>query len=257
LQLLLARHQSEIIARQEQIVRGWERLDTVLAAAIENRSITRSEIDPRAEVITDHMTIARLSVELYQAARTELLGITLGTAEVPISEYNLVTPPDTAAARGARFRMIYDTVFAGDRVGSRIIDASITAGEEARVRADLPLKMLHVDDSVALLALSATGMDGALLIRSPQLLAALRQWFELLWDDPATTAVGEPTADPLTPAQRQVLRLLSTGMNDEAVARASNASVRTVRRHITAILDILGVKSRFAAGAMAAKKGWI
>jgi DNA-binding NarL/FixJ family response regulator len=46
-------------------------------------------------------------------------------------------------------------------------------------------------------------------------------------------------------------------MGDEAIARALGTSVRTVRRHITALLEMLGVNSRFAAGAAAAKRGWI
>jgi hypothetical protein len=91
--------------------------------------------------------------------------------------------------------MIYDGQFAADRVGARLMERSVAAGEEARIRASLPLKMLHVDDSVALVAL--------------------------------------------------------------AIARASNMCVRTVRRHISAILELLGVNSRFAAGAMAARRGLI
>jgi DNA-binding NarL/FixJ family response regulator len=33
--------------------------------------------------------------------------------------------------------------------------------------------------------------------------------------------------------------------------------VRTVRRHISAILEILQVDSRFAAGVAATKRGWL
>jgi DNA-binding NarL/FixJ family response regulator len=51
--------------------------------------------------------------------------------------------------------------------------------------------------------------------------------------------------------------MLSTSQSDEAIARAAGMSVRTVRRHVAAILEILGVNSRFAAGMMAAKRGWL
>jgi len=257
LQLLLARQHGEILARHERIMRGWERLDSVLSLALASRTPTSSAIEPRTEVISDPATINKLSVELYQGACRELLGITLGTGRKPVNEYNLVTPPEQAVRKGIRFRMLYDTRFAAEKVGARIIEASLAAGEEARIRPEIPLKMLHVDDTVALVALTPTGVDGALLVRSPPLLAALRQWFELLWDDDATTTVGGVSEVELTPMQRHVLRLLASGMSDEAVARACGASVRTVRRHMTAIMDALGVNSRFAAGAMAAKRGWI
>lgn len=138
-----------------------------------------------------------------------------------------------------------------------MIEMSVAAGESARIRARLPLKMLHVDNKVALVALTDTGLDGSLLVSSPQLLAALRDWFELLWRDDATTPVHSTVDGGLSAAQRQVVRLLVSGLSDEAIARASEMSVRTVRRHITAMLEMLGANSRFAAGAMAAKRGWI
>ena len=80
---------------------------------------------------------------------------------------------------------------------------------------------------------------------------------EYMWNDGSTTAICDTADDSLTGPQRHVLRLLSSGMSDEAIARASGMSVRTVRRHVTAILEQLGASSRFAAGAMASRRGWI
>jgi len=50
---------------------------------------------------------------------------------------------------------------------------------------------------------------------------------------------------------------MASGMSDETIARSVDTSVRTVRRHISSVMENLGVNSRFAAGAMAAKRGWI
>jgi DNA-binding NarL/FixJ family response regulator len=62
--------------------------------------------------------------------------------------------------------------------------------------------------------------------------------------------VGE-TVDPpgdLTPRQGQVVALMASGANDDAIAAALGVSVRTVRSDVAGILDALGVQSRFAAG---------
>lgn len=258
LQLLLSQQHREIANRQEHVAAGWRLLDSVLSATVgPSGAAAGQQTDDLAEVISGRDTINRLGYELQQSVQHELLSLTTGVFTSPMAEELLVAPPSFAVSAGKSFRVIYDTKYASNKAGAHVIEASVAAGESARIRAHLPLKMLHVDNRVALVALTATGMEGSLLVRSPHLLAALREWFELLWNDPATTPVQEPSRVELPAAQRQVLRLMSSGMSDEAIARASNASVRTVRRHIAAILEQLGVNSRFAAGAMAAKRGWI
>jgi DNA-binding CsgD family transcriptional regulator len=257
LQLLLSRHQDEIATKHRRVIEGWELLDSVLSTPAGPRSVTSTSADSLVEIITDKKTLNQLSIELYQTTQKELLGLSTNQFTGPLAKDQVLAPPQRTLSRGGQFRMIYDGRYATHLAGAQIIEASIAAGEQARVRAHLPLKMLHVDDNVALVALTPTGMDGSLLVRSPSLLAALRDWFELLWNDDATTTVGETTAVPLSATQRHVLRLLCSGLSDEAIARAMDASVRTVRRHIAVILEVLGVGSRFAAGAVAAKRGWV
>jgi DNA-binding NarL/FixJ family response regulator len=54
-----------------------------------------------------------------------------------------------------------------------------------------------------------------------------------------------------------VLSLLEAGYPDESIAVRLGVSVRTVRRMITAMMDRLGARSRFQAGARAADSGWL
>ncbi len=257
LHLLLSQQHRDLAARQERAVAGWRLLDSVLSAVAGPNWAADEGDNDLAMVVAGGDAVTRLAYELQQSVQYQLLGMSTGTYTKPIKEELLVAPPEGATSRGKQFRVIYDAEFASHRAGARVIEESVAAGENARIRANLPLKMLHVDDRIALVALTATGVDGSLVVRSPFLLAALRQWFELLWADVGTTAVDGVVSEELNASQRQVLRLMSSGMSDEAIARASNASVRTVRRHIAAILEQLGVNSRFAAGAMAAKRGWI
>ena len=257
LQLLLSQQHRDIAGRQERAAAGWRLLDSVLSAAVGPSGATGQQSDELAEVISGRETLNRLAYELQQSVQHELLGLSTGVYTSPIAEELLVAPPSFATSAGKRFRVIYDTEFASNKSGAHVIEASVAAGESARIRAHLPLKMLHVDDRVALVALTATGMDGSLLVRSPHLLAALRGWFELLWSDPGTTRVDDGTAGELSAVQRQILRAMASGMSDETIARSVDTSVRTVRRHISSVMENLGVNSRFAAGAMAAKRGWI
>lgn len=257
LRLLLAAHHSEMIDRQQTIMAGWARLDALLPSGLDARANAPESPESMLEVLTDQDAISKLSGEIYQSARAELRGISLGTTAMGMDDVQLITPPEPLVGRGVRFRMIYDTTFAADPAGSRIILASAAAGEEVRIRGDIPLKMLHVDDRLALVALTPTGLNGAVLVRSPSLLAALRQWFDLLWDHPTSTTVDGGHEGLLSPGQLAVLRHLAAGHGDEAIARAMNSSIRTVRRHVTAILEALDVPTRFAAGAVASKRGWI
>ena len=52
-----------------------------------------------------------------------------------------------------------------------------------------------------------------------------------------------------------VLRLLVDGKSDREIAAALFISPRTVMRHVTSILDKLGVASRTAAATLAVREG--
>jgi DNA-binding CsgD family transcriptional regulator len=79
-------------------------------------------------------------------------------------------------------------------------------------------------------------------------------------DEVATFRVppdDESTATELTHREREVLVLLGSGCTDEDVAERLGYSVRTVRRVITDLMQRLGARSRFAAGAKASDLGWL
>jgi len=156
---------------------------------------------------------------------------------------------------GVRFQMIYQINYLSTPTGHSIIEESARHGEEVRLRREVPLKMLHIDDSVAWVSTDRLA-NTALLIRAPAMLAMLAEWFDLLWIDSATLIPGNGNDSALTDGQRRVLELMAVD-GDEAIARRLNMSVTTVRRHVKTIYMTLGVGSRFAAGVAAAKRGWI
>ncbi len=78
-------------------------------------------------------------------------------------------------------------------------------------------------------------------------------------DAPATdtAAASPPSDDPsvLTPRQIEILRLISTGLNNQAIADRLFISEHTVHRHVANTLTKLNVSSRSAAVAQAARLG--
>ena len=63
-------------------------------------------------------------------------------------------------------------------------------------------------------------------------------------------------AAALTPREREVLDLLVQGLTDQQVAGALTISVRTVEKHVSAVLHKLGARNRTEAVARALERGW-
>jgi len=255
LRRLLDRQHRHLSALQSDLAGTWERFAAMVSPTSGLADGDLESDDVRA--VRDRTEMARLAAGLYRSPRRLLRATFNGrSGDSPTTE-GLLLPPEDAIAAGVEFRMLYDAEHASDKWGSYSIQQSVRAGEQARVRKSLPVKMMHVDDTVALVTIDRTGMKGALHVQSPALLRLLAEWFDMLWQAPDTTAIGGEIPDELTPVRHKVLLLLASGLTDEAIAHSTGTAVRTVRRHVSAILESLQVESRFAAGVAAAKRGWL
>ena len=63
----------------------------------------------------------------------------------------------------------------------------------------------------------------------------------------ASTQPHTPGAHHLSPRQKDILRLLDEGLDNQSIARRLNLSVKTVENHLTRIYRLLGVNSRVEA----------
>jgi DNA-binding CsgD family transcriptional regulator len=256
LQGVLAGHQHRLARDHELLLDGTRRLAD--AQARFGPTMNGHLPEHLVAVISDRAEISELSASLASTARQDWMTLENLSTEMPLTD-DFAQPPLPASRGLVRCRSIYEASVMDDPAGRRIIRACVEAGEHARLLPKVPMKLKLADYTTAMLPLTPAGTAGALLIRAPVIIAALREYFEMLWERATPLApprAGQP-GGRVTRAQHTVLALMAEGLHDDAIARRAGVSTTTVRRHIAAIMDRLNATSRFAAGAAAQRRGWI
>jgi DNA-binding CsgD family transcriptional regulator len=208
----------------------------------------RASIEPSGlvEVQTGPQIEQRRGLEIRSLATDELL--VMGDAvDVPLRP-------------GLRCRGIYEAALLEVPGQLSHLRRLISHGEHARVAPRLPTRMIICDRRMAMLPLAAPapgGSESVVLVNPSSLLDALIELFEDYWQRSHPVSAAQDTVSGLSTADLETLRLLGTGMKDEAIARQLGVSMRTARRRITALLTRLGAASRFQAGAEAARRGYV
>ena len=253
---VLADHQNRLARDQELLMDGHRRLAD--AQAQFGTGMNGSFPAHLVSVVSDREQISELSAALANTARKDWMTLENLRTEMPLTE-DFAQPPLPAFGGRVRCRSIYSAAAMEHPVARRIIHACADAGEQARLLPTVPMKMKLADQTTAMLPLTPTGTAGALVIKAPLIIAALREYFEMLWDRASPLNSERPAASGsrLSPAQQAVLQLMAEGLRDDAIGRRAGMSTTTVRRHIAAIMERLDVASRFAAGAAAQRRGWI
>ncbi|MER7348759.1 LuxR C-terminal-related transcriptional regulator [Streptomyces aurantiacus] len=151
--------------------------------------------------------------------------------------------------KGLRYRAIYDQ--AGlDGPGRVEATRDLAArGEESRVLADVPLKLVVADRKVALVPFVLPSEEEILVLQQSALLDGLIALFDLLWQRATPLWPAGPVAhDTLSPDDELLLAHLRAGLTDSAIARRLGVAQRTVERRMSRIMAVLGVRTRFQAG---------
>jgi DNA-binding CsgD family transcriptional regulator len=164
-----------------------------------------------------------------------------------------------AIARGVRFRTMYLSSFGNDRTTRDYARWMSERGSEIRTAPTLPMRLLIVDGATAVVAgPREESRPTALVLHSPPVVSGMHALFESYWANatPLGTRVS-PSADTLVPEERELLRMLASGMTDDAAARALGVSVRTERRIMADLMIRLEASSRFEAGVKAAQRNWV
>lgn len=250
---------STLIAQREKELRDARAAMHRLTAVFQEASRVRHP-DAHVEVVHGAPNIARLSVRVHEQTQHQLRGFDRPPySQEPGTNYRL---EDSRLAVGIAYRVIYDS--AALAIPGRMYDdilPSSAAGEQARTRPELPIKMLISDDQFALVpaAVTARSIETTFVIHRSPVLDALIALFEAEWARAApipgtAPAPGSAVPDAETSA---LLAMLAAGMTDASIARSLSWSMRTTQRRMRQLMTDLGVTSRFQAGVAARDRGWL
>lgn len=171
-------------------------------------------------------------------------------------EDQMVAVVAKSVAAGRRCRAIYPARALS--VAPVELSTRARAGEEIRLLADVPTRLLVIGSTHAMLPEPLGNADTPrVLVRQPAIVDAVTMLFEQYW------RLGEPVAGfergrHATGGQRALLlEQLAAGAQDEQIARRLGISLRTVRRRVAEVMDELDAGSRFQAGVEAVRRGWI
>ena len=151
-------------------------------------------------------------------------------------------PDERSLRRSLPIRLVVESGHAGNY-------GNLTVRSSPR---PLPHRLVIIDETIAVTSRTGSTGHGAVVVREPALVLGLRRLFETTW-----AACAPPPMDLPTAAERRLLDLLLTCGTDESIARSLGISARQVRRRTAQLLRRLEVLTRFAAGAEAARRGWL
>ncbi len=260
--------ESLLLAREEAIHRTRRHIQ-LLATRFRANATARDPVD-LVEIVTGRAAVIQQVDQLQHSARHQIRGI--DRPPYANSDPDRLDPktgmmPVQAKTmrRGIGYRVIYDTH--GLETFHRIdtdIEACAELGEEARVMADTPTKLLVADDRVALIPLRSAPheMASSVVVHPSGLLDALCEFFEVLWARALPLSAylaGRPggAGDAPSPDEARLLALLTTGLTDQVMARQLGVSYRTFQRRLSGLMERLGAGTRFQLGMRAASLGWV
>ncbi|WP_412077219.1 helix-turn-helix domain-containing protein [Streptomyces xanthophaeus] len=255
MEILMARGQAELAAQQQ-------RLEASRAAAArlisEYSELRPAASHPGVEQLIGLDAVRDRLVALTRETREELLAF---SPDATLSESALAASRPLNKAlleRGVRMRTLYLDSVRNSRPSIEHANWLTQLGGQVRTVASLPTRMLVVDRSTALIPVSDDSSAGAVVLTGHGMLVALCALFESTWES-AQPLAEVPVLGPngLTAQQATAVRLLSEGHTDDAIAKRLGVSSRTARRIANELMERLGARSRFEAGARAVQQGWL
>jgi DNA-binding CsgD family transcriptional regulator len=250
---LLANAEAEAATKAAQIEATRAAIAAIAAEYARNR-----EDDGGQRLVGLEAVRSRLE-ELQRTTTTECLSLNPGSAHLPDAREAAKPLNQQALERGVMIKAVCRDSFRNDPETLGYARWLTELGGQMRTVPTVPIQLVIIDRRYAILPLDPDNpRAGALEARSPAVLAAACALFAQVWD--GGTPFGEAAhldANGCTPAERQLLEIVSAGHADDTAARKLGVSLRTVRRMMADLMARLDATSRFQAGVNAARRGWL
>jgi DNA-binding CsgD family transcriptional regulator len=249
----LAGHLADV---EKQFRDARDRVTELALAYHRHRAAPDLEPGTVIEVVSGRAAVLQRLEQIEASAREQIRSLD----EAPYVSLSGVSSGSRRLAAGVTRRAIYDSA-AISKHAAPDIEELMRAGQQARVLPSLPLRVYLVDQRLAVLPLryalaagaAASGADSLIIVHPSALLSALSELFEILWNRALPLPSGQESLTAPGPRQpaadQRLISLLLAGLTDTASARHLGVSQRTVQRRVAALLDELGVQTRFQAGA--------
>lgn len=252
---LVEREERLLEERRQLIRRNLDAVPELVDDYVGNR---RQFVSDRVELLTEPAHVRSRLFQLTSQARSSAWAIHLGPA-LDREGIASARPLDVALAeRGIDCRMVVERSSLGPPHWNAYLNELSEIGHAVRVATALSQRCIIVDSRTAVVPSSSLERPGAYVLNGTSLVAPVVALFEEVWARAEVVGMDGDDDQAVTEARiRKVAALLARGLKDETVARRLGVSVRTVRRLIAATMDALGADSRFQAGVLAARNGWL
>ncbi len=254
LEVLLARRQALVARQQQEMETSRAAIAELITAYADDRP------DPGrsgVERLTDLGEIRDLLEELGAGVRRETLSLAPGGPQTPENRAASRPVVESLLSRGIQVKTVYQSSTRNDPGSLAHANWLSERGGQTRTTPVLPMRMQIVDREVAVVPIDPENSAlGAVVIREPGALTGLCALFDRIWEEaePFGTVPQQASGDIDAP-RRELLRLLSAGLTDEAAARRLGVSLRTERRMISELMEQLNAQSRFQLGQRAMQHG--
>lgn len=215
------------------------------------------------EIEADIDAVRHRYAQIQRSAQREIRSMVVPNLQVVPRGENAAA--EESLKRGVRHRAILDRAALHEPGIVRAILVSLAQGQLIRVTDHVPVKMVIIDDTVAMLPLLAERNTApeSVLVYASGLLTALSAYFEAcwtkaypLWPNRAGDDLVELRPGEIDELDARILALLLAGLTDQALAGQLDLSLRTVQRRIRTLMDKAGVDTRIQLGWYAGRTGW-
>lgn len=252
---LLARQKAELLAQQQRLEASRAAAAQLIAEWVGHRPPADSA---GVETLVGVDRIRDRLAELSRHIEHEIMAF---VPDAPDAQNIAAAKPLDAETldRGIRMRTLYPESLRNAPAGTEYAHWLASRGGEVRTTPDVPVRMTILDRRIAILPVHGENSGhSAVLLTGDGTLTALCTLFDLAWDRADRLgSARERDQRGLTSQERETLRLLEHGHTDEVISKRLGVSTRTTRRTVAGIMETLGARSRFQAGALASRRGWL